>query len=201
MTEKNLISLNDDHCNRVITWENRNYNSAIDFILISPKMYDKYSYMNIDEMKESIDISDHNVISAYFKIDSEKHKQYKETKVITYLKINDETKTEFIEEIEEYININNQYELIGFEQTIKKTCNDNLKRIIKRKGRSTETEEIKPTWMTQEIKKKINKRRNYSKQKRGNPQNEELENLYMEQKNKVKMLVKSVTLKKILLKK
>ena len=46
--------------------------------------------------------------------------------------------------------------------------------------------------MTQDIKKEISKRRNYNKQKRGNPQNEELENLYMEQKNKVKMIVKSV---------
>lgn len=77
-----------------------------------------------------------------------------------------------------------------FENIIKKACDDNMKRIIKRKRKHKEIEEIEPVWLTQEIKKEISIRRNYKKEKRINPGSEELDNLYIKQRNKVKALVK-----------
>lgn len=92
ITEKNLILLNDDpKCTGEITWQNKISKSAIDFLLINQSMYDRFKHMKIDENKEKLDLSDHNMISATFSIICNQQKQYNETKEIRYLKISNDT--------------------------------------------------------------------------------------------------------------
>lgn len=66
-------------------------------------------------------------------------------------------------------------------------------RKIKRKRKHKEIEETELAWLTKEIQKKISIRRNYNKQNRRNLGNEELDNLYIKQKSKVKALVRDAT--------
>ena len=111
--------------------------------------------MKIDENKEKTDLSDHNIVSATFSVLCNQEDQYSETKEIKYLKINDDTKNKFLQDIEEYIRGDEQHDLNEFENVMKKACEDNIMRIIKRKGKHKNVEEIEPVWLTQEIKKQI----------------------------------------------
>ena len=158
----------DQKCEGEITWQSKVSKSAIDFVLVNQCMYDKFRYMKIDENKEKTDLSDHNIVSATFSVLCNQEDQYSETKEIKYLKINDDTKNKFLQDIEEYIRGDEQHDLNEFENVMKKACEDNIMRIIKRKGKHKNVEEIEPVWLTQGIKKQISIRRNYNKQKRKN---------------------------------
>lgn len=67
--DKNLILSNGDQkYEGEITWDGRGFQSAIDFILVNQSMYGKFINMIIDERKEKYDLSDHNLLTAYFDI-------------------------------------------------------------------------------------------------------------------------------------
>ena len=67
MDEYNLTLLNlDQNCKGIYTWRNKDQKSAIDFILVNEKLYEKFNEMNIDEDREIIDLSDHSLLSAEF---------------------------------------------------------------------------------------------------------------------------------------
>ncbi len=103
MNNFDLILLNDvTECEGTYTWSSRNSKSVIDYCLVSNKLHEKFVSMKIDENKEEIDLSDHNLITTNFQVclKSNTTARQLERKVITYLKINEETSSEFLREVD-----------------------------------------------------------------------------------------------------
>ena len=67
--------------------------SAIDHILVNDNMIDKFKGMDIDENKEQFNISDHNLIRAWFSIGKERNEKWKkkEYEIRTYYKTDEES--------------------------------------------------------------------------------------------------------------
>merc|ERR1711895_372350 len=89
MTNKDMHLLNDtEECTGVYTFESLNGHSAIDHILTNDTMAEKYLGMFIDEQKSLLNISDHNLVRAWFKLNPG-HKKPKwnktTTKTITWI--------------------------------------------------------------------------------------------------------------------
>ena len=57
-----------ENCEGIYTFSTKNGKSAIDHILVNDQMFTKFKGMHIDEGKELLDISDHNLLRAWFKI-------------------------------------------------------------------------------------------------------------------------------------
>ena len=87
----NLILLNGDiNCTGEITWSSRGLVSAIDFIFVNNVMYEKFRNMVIDEDKERFDLSDHNLLNAYFNISMKTPFYSNKKKEIFYYKFTEE---------------------------------------------------------------------------------------------------------------
>merc|ERR1739842_114186 len=76
--------------------------TAIDMFIMNSTMYEKCNEMNIDEDKEEIDFSDHNLISVNLKIREGYKNRFKkgEWKVGEYYRKGEEAMKEFGDEIE-----------------------------------------------------------------------------------------------------
>ena len=97
----NLILLNGDiNCTGEITWSSRGLVSAIDFIFVNNVMYEKFRNMVIDEDKERFDLSDHNLLSAYFNISMKTPFYSNKKKEIFYYKFTEENEKKFLVELE-----------------------------------------------------------------------------------------------------
>ena len=74
MIENWVIKYNLNHlkqsekCRGTYTFSSKNGRSAIDHILVNDKMVTGYKGMNIDEDKTLLDISDHSLVWAWFKM-------------------------------------------------------------------------------------------------------------------------------------
>merc|ERR1712121_211859 len=55
-------------CIGTYTFESKNGKSAIDHILTNDKLYESYRGMHIDEDRAILNISDHNLVRAWFRI-------------------------------------------------------------------------------------------------------------------------------------
>ena len=62
----NHLNLTED-CIGTYTFESKNGKSAIDHILTNDKLYEGYKGMHIDEERAILNISDHNLVRAWFK--------------------------------------------------------------------------------------------------------------------------------------
>lgn len=118
-------------------------------------MYDIFTVMVIDENKEKSDISDHNFVCAYFNLDYYTHKKYNITKERSYWKINEETKRNYLKELEEDITKKNiSDDLTTVETLIKKAFYSNIK-----KNKAT-SETGRNWWYGTRVDDKGNKERN-----------------------------------------
>ena len=57
-----------EQCTGTYTFRSKNDKSAIDHILVNEQLFEKYLGMHIDEDKMQLDISDHSVVRAWFKL-------------------------------------------------------------------------------------------------------------------------------------
>ena len=60
-----------EKCTGVYTYGEGEKRSAIDHILVNNKFMEQFRSMHIDEDKEELDISDHNLLKAWFNIGEE----------------------------------------------------------------------------------------------------------------------------------
>ena len=67
--------------------------SAVDHVLVNDVMIEKFKGMDIDEEKIQLDISDHNLIRAWFSIGKERNEKWrkKEYEIKTYYKKDEES--------------------------------------------------------------------------------------------------------------
>ena len=81
-------------CNGVYTFgKSEKARSAIDHVLVNDVMIEKFKGMDIDEEKIQLDISDHNLIRAWFSIGKERNEKWKkkEYEIKTYYKKDEES--------------------------------------------------------------------------------------------------------------
>merc|ERR1712074_119331 len=95
-----------------ITWQQRGFNSAIDFVICNEAMYGTFDRMEIDENQEKIQLSDHNLITVWMKFDR-KSRKFDQNKEITFLRINKTNTNKFIDNLNEHID--NEYENLTIE--------------------------------------------------------------------------------------
>ena len=196
MHNHNLILLNNDtKCEGLYTWSRDNQKSVIDYMLVNKKMYDMFIDMKIDENKETIDISDHNMLTAKFKIaqprtTNTKKKKWDERE---YYKLDDISLQNYAEEVEQEFQTKNVRTITEVNATIKEVADKHLKKKYRRKI-TDEAQKIKePPWMNETIRKEIKKRKELNRTRR----NETIEERkrehwtnYLEQKKKVQSLIK-----------
>lgn len=196
MENHNLILLNgDDKCEGQTTWSRNHQKSAIDFAFVNQQLYMTYKQMTIDENKTEFDLSDHHLITITFNIKPENNKMLaNEIKTIEYIKINEDTKKEFLTEVNnELMNINVNGDISKFEIKISKAADSTLKKTLKKKIHKDIPNKTEKIWFNKSIQKEISIRRQYNKKKRhARTQNDKAkyQDLYLKQKIKVQELVR-----------
>ena len=89
-----------DQCTGKYTFKSKNGRSAIDHILVNDWLFEKYIGMHIDEDRMQLDISDHCVVRAWFKLKSRGDRtswKKNNTKEIQWIKKDEETLDKFEE--------------------------------------------------------------------------------------------------------
>merc|ERR1711909_14080 len=77
-TNLDMFHLNlTEQCSGKYTFQSKNGRSAIDHILVNERLFGNYLGMYIDEDKIQLDISDHCVVRAWFKINPGENKNWK----------------------------------------------------------------------------------------------------------------------------
>ena len=82
-------------------------------------MYKRFKKMFIDEDKIKFDLSDHHLLEALFEVRCQTDSQRKEKELITYMKINEDTKSKFLERFENEISEVDDCRLEIFEEKAK----------------------------------------------------------------------------------
>ena len=193
--EHDMIILNyDDKCKGEVTWKRGNRKSSIDFIVVNKLLYDKFIDMNIDEDEDIWYLSDHNLLTARFKI--RRHKQEKKCNNIVereYLSKDKKAVENFRLELE------NQWKDMEIKTvqemmlSMDKTANNILKKTYKKKEIKGEEKKEEKPWMTEEIRKELKNKRKINKARRkekDEQMKERLWNEYKAQREKVKRLIR-----------
>lgn len=160
----NLILLNsDDKCKGMITWEGRESKSVIDYALVTPSLYSKYREMIIDEDKETVDLSDHNLMEIKLKKGTRPIMNTTETKKVEYYKKDEGSLLAYLRDVAGECNNEESMTLGKLEEIMKKAADRRLKRVYRE--RRTDEGTV-PPWVTQEIKDEIAVRKKYNRKKR-----------------------------------
>ena len=186
MNKYNLIMLNNDEkCKGLYTWEGRGQKSVIDYALVNTRLYDEYKNMTIDEGKDIMDITDHNLMEIKLKKPPRMKKITNKTKEIVYFKKDESSLQVFTQDVEEELNQEETMDIEKLEEIMKRTADKRLKRVYRK--RSTRDGNVSP-WMTEEIKKEIATRKEYNRKKRNaltDQDREKWEKEYKKQKRNV----------------
>ena len=187
MAEYNLTLLNmDERCERLYTWKRGNQKSAIDFMLVNRKMYEMFEGMTIDENRDTIDLSDHNLMSAKF--DMIGCCKGEEIVIIKegYKKDKNSLKL-YKDEVEKEWIVNRPKDANQMNDSMSEIQEKVLKTTFKKKVRQDEMKIMKNNWFTNEIKDEISKRRAINRECRNckdNIRKEILKRKYLNQKIK-----------------
>ena len=189
----NLILLNGHaDCRGEVTWQQRERKSTIDYLIVDEEMHQRFKNMIIDEQKEEFDLSDHNMLTAIFTLENNDHNQFKDkayTKM-TYVKINEETSSNFTTQVKTKLCHNTTLE--QYEDIIKDAKQQCMVRTINKRFSNISGEEEKP-WFGEKIKREISIRKKYNRERRNEPdkcKREVLGRKYQEQKYKTQRIIK-----------
>ena len=163
--DENLILLNfDSRCKGTYTWQRGEQKSAIDLIMVNQCGYEKFEEMEINKKKEIYDLSDHCMVRLSLKMKKNKQKREKEQTVEKYRLSQGRMNNYYIKEVKYRLTEKEDIARYNDNKVMKESTEKHLKvtiRIIKGKA-----EEKDKTWMTEQVKKKIKKRRALNRQKR-----------------------------------
>merc|ERR1711909_174601 len=192
-TDRDMFHLNlTEECTGKYTFQSMNGRSAIDHILVNERLFENYLGMYIDEDKIQLDISDHCVVRAWFKVNPRENKNWKNKgyKEISWIAKEEDRMIDFersfIPKIGRHISFKRCMGKIkqSMEQTMRR------KKKIKQGRRGKETI-LAAEWVDQELIDEIKLRVKYNRQwryarKRGDPEEEIklCELRYKEQKKK-----------------
>ena len=188
MDKCNLIMMNldDNKTTGAVTWQRAEQKSSIDYVLVNYKMYNKLKSMIIDEDREIIGISDHNLICVNIEIMKPKKKKVEDYEEYSYFKMSEDRVKKLIDSMKEKLPEIALQNMEKFDKCLKECCIQELKISVKKKKlNSGETE---PPWFNQIIRKEISNKRNLNKQIRKTENNEAKESLFEKLKDKKKMI-------------
>jgi len=195
MERWNLAMLNaDDRCEGKYTRMERGECSVIDYMLVDEKMYDKFLEMRIDEGKENFDLSDHCLMTAKFKISEGSRRWAGKWETWEYYKVDDQDiMGSFVREMENRVVGGDIDNIVHFENAIKDSADNTLKKKIRRRKEERAEGEIEPIWINDDIRREIKVRRKWNRAKRieQDPNIREYYwGEYQKQKEKVRKLVR-----------
>ena len=160
----NLILLNgDEKCKGTYTRVVGNTKTAIDMVMVNKKMYEVCEEMIIDEDKEEIQFSDHNLVTISIGLRGGGGVSFgkDKKKVVTeyYYKKDAESLRQLREELEETWDIGLSYEVLWgrLEEAQDRILKKQRRRRIGDKGGERI---IESAWMTEDIRKGIKKEEN-----------------------------------------
>merc|ERR1712179_715468 len=192
-SDRDMFHLNlTEECTGKYTFQSMNGRSAIDHILVNERLFENYLGMYIDEDKIQLDISDHCVVRAWFKVNPRENKNWKNKgyKEISWIAKEEDRMIDFersfIPKIGRHISFKRCMGKIkhSMEQTMRRK-----KRI--KQGRKGKETILAAKWVDQELIDGIKLRDKYNRQwryarKNGAPEEEikMCETRYKEQKKK-----------------
>ena len=185
----NLVMLNmDERCKGKYTWCANDRKSVIDYMLVNGRMYNRLIGLEIDEEKENIDLSDHNLMQAsfWYSIEKEKHKE-SQTVQQTYISMKEDALKEFSEEMLKEVRLDHCRKITEINRKIKSVA----ERTLRRSGRNRmprDREREEPVWMTKEILRGIKERKALNREKRNETdavKKGQLEQMYLCKKRQV----------------
>ena len=135
LLEYDLILLNgDSKCVGQYTWGRQEQRSAIDFVLVNKELHRHFSEMRIDEEKQVIDLSDHNLVTVAFKA-TKKVSSFGKGKweEIVYYSKKKQDLEKYIKCVEEIIKINRVDTIEDMNSILVQARNETLTKRYKRK--------------------------------------------------------------------
>ena len=165
--------------------------SVIDFILVNNQMYNYFTEMCIDENKEQYDLSDHNLLTATFKIEYNKGRRVKQLRSVhEHYKITEDTKMKFQQEMEKLCTEKDPINIIEFENYIRISANITMK--VRKSYSTNPNGEKEKEWMTDDIRKNIKLRKQLNRIVRNSTGMDAVSarTNYAEQKTKTQILIR-----------
>ena len=193
MNDFNLILLNgDEKCEGQHTWTRNDQKSTIDYVLMNNNAYHIYESMKIDEEREEMDISDHNLTTVLLK-STEKHDFAKDSwEEIVYYSKKKEDLYIFTKEMEKELLSTEINKIEDMNKLMNKVKEEKLIRTYKRK-KGEENQIKEQPWVNEEIRKGIKQRKEFNRRKRNEnntTKKTELEEKYKQKKYEVQRMIK-----------
>merc|ERR1712106_1207774 len=197
LNDYDLVLMNGDiKCKGTYTRTLGEQKSAIDMVIMNRTMYEKCNEMIIDEDKEKIDFSDHNLISVNFKMREGYKNRFKkgEWKIGDYYRKGEDAMKEFGDEIERIWKEKKVEKVQDMIISMSEVAERILKREFKRRvGGSENIKAVECEWMNEEIRNNIMERKKLNRRKRNCKEEERkiiIEEEYKNQKDKVQRLIR-----------
>ena len=194
MSNYGLTLLNlDEACQGTYTWTRNEQKSVIDFVMANKKCYEYFERLLIDEDREILDISDHNVLTLELKIKTENTNFRKREVVrVKYIKTDQESLEKFAVEMQRRLQTKDAETFEELNKKIEEVSESTLKAVYQRRVNQKHSVTEQP-WITVQIREEIKKRKELNRKKRNEENQREkslIDNAYRDQKRKVKILVK-----------
>ena len=188
-----LLNL-DEACKGIYTWTRQEQKSAIDFVMANKSCYELFQRLVIDEEREILDISDHNVLTTVLKVRSSNVDFKKGDKMITktYFKTDEKSLEIFAVVMQEKLSMKEVKSFEELNELMKEVADTTLKAIYQRRE-SKKHQVTEQPWITDQIRREIKKRRELNRRRRNTQSETETQNLrqeYLKQKHKVQGLIK-----------
>ena len=193
--DNGLVLLNaDDRCTGEYTWERGMQRSAIDLAITNQEGYSGFENMWIDEERDVLDISDHNLVAVNFRRIKRNQPQNQWKKQVFY-SLEAERLRNYREDLAVRLS-NENPTLTNMERHMREAADANLKRVYRRKTDNRGNTE--PPWVNEDIRAGRRERRRLNKihrQWRGAEGKEEAWQNYQTQRMKVKKLISTEMMK------
>ena len=138
IADYNLVLMNCDmKCEGTYTWSQREQKSVIDYVMVNKEAYDIIKYMKIDENKEILDITDHNIITIGMGITTNNFRKGKWIKR-EYYKTDPDSLKRFLDETERRIKQQELKDINQINKVMKETADNLLKNTYTRKDNKEE---------------------------------------------------------------
>ena len=179
-----LLNIDENKTKGKITWRQGGHESVIDFVFCNEKMYNNVESIEIDEAREIMDISDHNLINIKIKTEETTKKTRSIEKEINYYKLTEDRMINMKNEVKKIILEEDIQTMESLEHKVKEQCDRTLK-VTKRIKKNQNKD--KP-WCNNKIKKEIGNKREISKRLRKEENYHKKEDIRRELKDKKKKI-------------
>ena len=161
MEEYSLITLNlEERCEGTYTRIQGETKTTIDYVMVNRKIYENFEKMHIDEEKEIIEGSDHNLITVNLRFKDKNI--FKKTKWLTneYYTTKELEVNRFVEKLGKRWKDKEEKDLDGALKAMMEEADKELKRTSKRRvGGEEGNKKVERIWMTDRIRNEIKEKK------------------------------------------